>query len=123
LAVKISALCDEYGIDQVEMAQVIGFTMECFDKGILTKEDTDGLRVEWGDAAASIKLTEMTAYREGFGDVFAEGVKRASEKIGSGKRRRLLRVRKGLMYDSKAVDEYKFKISLKLERSCLLNFV
>ena len=83
-AVKISALCDEYGVDQVEMAQVIGFAMECFDKGILTKEDTGGLRVEWGDAAASIKLTEMTAYREGFGDLFAEGVKRASEKIGKG---------------------------------------
>jgi len=84
LAAKMSALCDQYGMDMMEMAHIIGFTMECFDKGILTKEDTGGLKVEWGDAAASLKLIEMTAHREGFGDLFAEGVKRAADRIGKG---------------------------------------
>ena len=82
--VKMSALCDEYGMDAMEMAHVLGFTMECFDKGILTKEDTGGLRVEWGDMAASLKLIEMTCHREGFGDLFWEGVKRAADRIGKG---------------------------------------
>ena len=84
LTVKMSALCDQYGMDMMEMANIIGFVMECFDKGILTKSDTDGLRVEWGDGAASLQLIEMTARREGFGAVFAEGVQRAAEKIGEG---------------------------------------
>jgi len=81
---KMTALCDELGMDQMEMAHIIGFTMECFDKGILTKEDTDGLTVKWGDMAASLNLIQKTAYREGIGDVFAEGVERASKRIGRG---------------------------------------
>jgi aldehyde:ferredoxin oxidoreductase len=57
--------------------------MECFEKGILTKKDI-GFDVPWGDASATIKLTEMMGKREGFGDILANGVKRAAEKIGKG---------------------------------------
>lgn len=93
--VKASALCNEYGIDMLEMAQLIAYAMECFDHGILTTKDTGGLRVEWGKADASLELINMTVHRKGIGDLFAEGVKKASELVGKGSERFSLTV-KGL---------------------------
>ena len=92
---KATALSDEYGVDCMDMAAIIGYAMECFDNGILTEKDTDGLRVDWGNASAALKLMELTTYRKGIGDLFAEGVKRASEKIGQGSERFAVHV-KGL---------------------------
>lgn len=75
-------LCDEYGIDTMSSGIAIGFAMELFEKGVLTKEDTDGLELRFGNHEAMLELIKKIAYKEGIGAVLSEGVKRASEKIG-----------------------------------------
>ena len=62
----------------------MGFAIECYENGILTKADTAGLELRWGNDRAIVALTEKIAKREGLGDLLADGVKRTSEKIGEG---------------------------------------
>jgi aldehyde:ferredoxin oxidoreductase len=81
---KASELCNAYGMDTISTGTTIAFAMECFENGILTKENTDGLDLKFGNAEAMLKMVELIAKREGLGDILAEGVKRASEKIGRG---------------------------------------
>lgn len=82
IAVHSSWLCNEYGIDTISMGSAIAFAMECYEKGIITKEDAGGLELKWGAAETLPKMVEMTAFRQGLGEILAEGVKRASEKLG-----------------------------------------
>lgn len=77
-------LCDKLGLDTISTGNVIGFAMECYERGILDKSDTDGLELTFGDWGAQIELIKRIAYREGFGDVLAEGVMRAAARIGNG---------------------------------------
>ncbi len=80
----MGALGDELGMDYFDSSGAVAYAMECFEKGILTEADTDGLRLAWGDQDVIPKLLRMIAYREGIGDVLAEGLKRAPEIIGKG---------------------------------------
>jgi aldehyde:ferredoxin oxidoreductase len=73
---------DRMGLDVNEMGWVMGWVMECFEKGILTIKDTDGIEMTWGNVESVRKMIRKIAFREGIGDLLAEGVKRASEKIG-----------------------------------------
>jgi aldehyde:ferredoxin oxidoreductase len=75
-------LCNAHSLDTISTGVSIAFAMECYEKGLLTKEDTDGLELNFGNAAAMVELIELIAHRKGFGDSVAEGVKRMSEKIG-----------------------------------------
>lgn len=77
-----SQLLNQYVLDSISTGVAIAFAMECFENGILTSEDTDGLELRFGNTDAPARLIPMIAKREGFGAVLAEGVKRASEKIG-----------------------------------------
>jgi len=77
-------LCNLLGLDTISTGCVIAFAMECFDKGILTTEDTGGKSIGFGDVDALIWLIKQIAAREGIGDVLSLGVKRAAEKIGRG---------------------------------------
>jgi aldehyde:ferredoxin oxidoreductase len=79
---KINEIASKYCMDTISLGGTIGFVMECFEKGILTTEHTDGLAVRFGDAAAAIKLAEMIGRREGIGDLLAEGPARAARKRG-----------------------------------------
>ena len=81
---KGNQLCNQYVLDTISTGAVIAFAMECYENGILTKEDTGGLAVDFGNEEALLKLIEMIGRREGIGDVLAEGVKRAAAKIGKG---------------------------------------
>lgn len=81
---KADRLCDEYGIDTISTGLIIGFAMECYENGILTKKDTGGLDLKFGNHEAVVKMVEAIGNREGLGDILAEGVKRAAEKIGRG---------------------------------------
>ncbi len=74
-------LCDIYGLDTISTGNVIGFAMECYENGLL---GTDGLKLEWGNATAMMQLIEMIAYRQGIGNILAEGVKKAAEYIENG---------------------------------------
>jgi aldehyde:ferredoxin oxidoreductase len=81
--IKANDVCNRYGLDTISTGACVAFVMECFEKGILTAKDV-GFEVKFGDASAAIKLTELIAKREGIGDILADGVKKASEKIGKG---------------------------------------
>jgi len=82
--IRAHILCNEYGIDIDTVAESIAWAYECYEKGIIDKSDTNGLELTWGNYKVLISLIEKIAYREGFGDILAEGVKRASEVIGKG---------------------------------------
>jgi len=77
-------LCNEYGLDTISTGATIAFAMECFERGILTKVQTGGLALQFGDAPLVVELVEKIAKREGIGDLLAEGTKRVSEKLGRG---------------------------------------
>lgn len=81
---KANILCDEYGIDTISTGVSIGFAMECFQRGIITTEDTNGLKLEWGNSDVIIELTEKIAKREGIGAILADGVRKAAKRIGNG---------------------------------------
>ena len=81
-AVMLSDLTDRLGMDSNEAGWTIAFVIECFEKGLLTTNDTDGLKMTWGNVGAVKEMLLKMARREGFGDVLAEGVMRAAEKIG-----------------------------------------
>jgi aldehyde:ferredoxin oxidoreductase len=69
-------------MDCNEASWVVGWVMECYQKGALKKEDLDGLEMTWGNVEATRALLENIANRKGYGDTLAEGVKRAAEKMG-----------------------------------------
>ena len=78
----LNDLCNRAGIDTISVGSAIAFAMECFEEGILTEKDIDGLNLKWGNTDAIVKLTKKIIKREGFGDVLADGVQKAAEKIG-----------------------------------------
>ncbi len=82
--IKADELCGRYGIDTISTGVSISFAMECFEEGILTRSDTDGLELTFGNAEAMLAMVERIALRQGLGDILAEGTKRAAERIGKG---------------------------------------
>ena len=97
-------LCDDYGLDVVSTGSTIAFAIECYEKGILTKADTNGLELKFGDADVAIQLIHKIAKREGIGDLLAEGTKRVAAKLDKGAEKFAMNV-KGLelpAYDPRA---------------------
>ncbi|MEM2912215.1 MAG: aldehyde ferredoxin oxidoreductase family protein [Candidatus Bathyarchaeia archaeon] len=82
--IKGSELCNYYGMDSISAGVIVGFAMDCYEKGILTQKDMDGIEARFGNPEALVKLLEKMGRREGIGDILAEGVKFAAEKIGNG---------------------------------------
>ncbi|MFQ6015124.1 MAG: aldehyde ferredoxin oxidoreductase family protein [Anaerolineae bacterium] len=76
-------LCDEWGLDTISAGNVIAFAMECFEGGLITTDDTDGLELNFGNAQAMFTLIEKIAKREGIGHILAEGSKAAAERFGA----------------------------------------
>jgi aldehyde:ferredoxin oxidoreductase len=90
---KCQDLCDQYGLDSVSAGQVISWAMDCYDRGILSSQDTDGIPLEWGNYKSVIKLLHKVAKREGLGDLLAEGEKRAPLKLGRGSEKLMYHVK------------------------------
>jgi len=82
--VKATELCDRLGLDTISAGVTIAWAMECYEKGILKKKQVDDLDLRFGNYEAEIQILRKMALREGIGDLLAEGVKRASEKVGKG---------------------------------------
>jgi aldehyde:ferredoxin oxidoreductase len=82
--VKANEICNEYGMDTISLGATIAFAMECFEHGILTQKDCDGLELTWGHDRAIVALAEKIARREGIGDILADGARAAAERIGRG---------------------------------------
>jgi len=77
-------ICNRYGLDTISAGGVIGFAIECYENGVITKADTDGIELTWGNHRALVDMTWKMAKREGLGDALADGVKVAAKKIGKG---------------------------------------
>ncbi len=73
---------NDYGMDTISLSSVVAFAIEAYENGLLTKEDTGGIELKWGDADAVLSLIDMIANREGIGDLLAEGTKAAAERLG-----------------------------------------
>jgi len=82
--VKVNAQINDYGLDSISLGGTIAFAMECYEAGLLTDQDTGGLKLNFGNSTSMLKLVELIAYREGIGDLLAEGSLRAARKIGKG---------------------------------------
>jgi len=85
-------ICNRYGLDTISAGACIAFAIECYENGILTKSDTDGLEMTWGNHKSIIAMLEKLAKREGFGDILADGVQKAAEKIGKGSQKYAMHV-------------------------------
>jgi len=94
-AIMLSDTVDRLGLDTNEAGWLMAMVMECYEKGILTDSDTDGLKMTWGNVEAAKAMLHKIAGREGLGDILAEGVMRASQKIGKGASELGVYVKKG----------------------------
>jgi aldehyde:ferredoxin oxidoreductase len=92
---KENQLCNAYGVDTISTGVIIAWLMECYERGIISKKDIDGIEATWGNADAALKLIEKIATRDGVGNLLAEGIKRAAKKIGRGSERYTMEI-KGL---------------------------
>jgi aldehyde:ferredoxin oxidoreductase len=79
---QANILCDQLGMDTISAGNVIGFVMECFEKELISPDQTGGLEIRFGDSEASLTALEMMAMRHGFGDIMAEGVRATAKYIG-----------------------------------------
>lgn len=77
-------LSNYYGIDAISVGVIVAFAMDCYENGILTEKDLDGIDAQFGNQEALIELIHKIGKREGIGDILAEGVKIAGEKIDKG---------------------------------------
>ncbi len=106
-------LCDEYGLDTMSVGVTIGFAMELYEKGIISKEDTDGLELNFGNHEAMIEMIRRIAFRQGFGEILADGSKAAAARIGKGSEKYAMHI-KGLElpgYDPRGVKTHGFSFA------------
>ena len=79
---QLNELLNRAGMDCISAGNTVAWAIECYENGILTREQTDGLELTWGNTEAILTLVKRMIAREGFGDAIADGVKRASERFG-----------------------------------------
>ena len=79
---KANALCNQLGLDVDAAGGSIGWAMECYQRKIINERDTDGLKLKWGDADVALELIRKMSFREGFGNILAEGCAKAADMIG-----------------------------------------
>ncbi|OFW58673.1 MAG: hypothetical protein A2133_08130, partial [Actinobacteria bacterium RBG_16_64_13] len=77
-------LCNLYGLDTISAGATVAFAIECYENGLISKPDTDGLELTWGNCDAHVGILEKMCAREGIGDILADGAKWAAGKIGRG---------------------------------------
>jgi aldehyde:ferredoxin oxidoreductase len=93
-------LCNQYGLDSDNAAGAIAWLMECQQRGLLTQRDTDGLDLTWGNHHAVHALIRKIAYREGVGNLLAEGGVRAARKLGRGSEKYVVHVKGQELHES-----------------------
>lgn len=91
---KANELCNKYTIDTMSSGGTLAFAIECFEKGLITKEDTGGVNLKFVNVNAVLRLIEMIGNREGIGDILAEGSARAAIKFGSKAKNYAMHVKK-----------------------------
>ncbi|MBM2832654.1 MAG: Aldehyde ferredoxin oxidoreductase [Dehalococcoidia bacterium] len=81
-AIAISKYCTDFGLDASEVAMLLAWLADCQQRGVMTPKDTDGMAVRWGEEGAALELLRRIAFRQGFGDMLAEGLGRAAKASG-----------------------------------------
>jgi aldehyde:ferredoxin oxidoreductase len=81
-SIAADQLCDDLGLDTISTGNTIGFAYELYDRGLISREDADGLELNWGNTASMIELIKKIAIREGIGNLLAEGTARVAKTIG-----------------------------------------
>lgn len=80
--ILINDICNRAGVDTISTGATVGFAIECYENGLITEKETDGIKLEWGNAELIVNLTRKICFKEGnFGKIFGNGVRVASEKI------------------------------------------
>jgi aldehyde:ferredoxin oxidoreductase len=87
-------LANQYGMDTIGLGGSISLAIDLFEKGIITKADTDGMELRWGDTDLFVDLIHKTAHREGFGDLLADGAYWMAQKIGRGAEKHVYHMKK-----------------------------
>ena len=82
--IKANELCNIYGLDTISTGNLIQWAMECYERGVIKPDQTGGLKLEWGNSDAIVQMVTRIGLRQGLGNILADGVKRASERIGQG---------------------------------------
>lgn len=114
VAAKGTELADRYGLDGLGLTNVLGFAMECYEKGLITKEDTGGLDLKFGNWEAAFQMMEKIVRREGLGDILADGPVRAAAYIGKGSDKFIVHV-KGMplpMHDHRSAYGYALQYAI-----------
>jgi aldehyde:ferredoxin oxidoreductase len=122
---KANEICDRLGIDTISAGNALAFTIECYEKEIITKEDTGGIELTFGNHEAIITALRKIAYRQDLGNILAEGVKRASEIIGKGSRKFAVHV-KGLEppgYDPRGLKGVALAYAVSCRGACHLRHI
>jgi aldehyde:ferredoxin oxidoreductase len=120
---KANELCNRAGLDTISCGCTIAFAIDCYEAGILTDADTDGLKLNWGAADAVIELIGKITNRDGFGDILAEGSRAAAKKIGKGAADLTAEV-KGLeapMHDPRAFHGLGLAYAMSIRGACHLS--
>lgn len=79
---KANYLCDDLGMDTISTGVVISFAMECYERGILSKKETGGLELKFGNYEVMLELLELIAHKKGFGAFCAQGVREMAHQLG-----------------------------------------
>ncbi len=82
--IKANDICNRYGMDTISAGATIAFALECYENGVINSKDTNGLDLRWGDHTQVVSLLKQMGEREALGDILADGVKKAAERIGKG---------------------------------------
>ncbi len=120
--VKANEACNRYGLDTLSCGASIAFAIDCFENGLIGKQDTDGIELKWGDIGTVLKMVDKIAQREGFGDVLAEGARRVAREIGKNARDYAVEV-KGLelpMHDPRAAHGVGLAYATSIRGGCHL---
>lgn len=94
-AAMLCVLTDRLGFDNNEVGWIVSWLMECYERGLVTKEQLNGIELTWGNVEATKELLHLIAFRDGIGELLAEGVMRASQKLGGEAARAAIYTKKG----------------------------
>ncbi|MCG7854063.1 MAG: aldehyde ferredoxin oxidoreductase family protein [Methanosarcinaceae archaeon] len=114
---KIRDLCDRHGLDEFMIFYTIGWAMECYERGILTWTDTEGLDLVFGNEDVLVPLVEKIIKREGFGDLLAKGAFEAAKTVGKGSERYVLAIKGQELEVMPQRGVYQFALSLAVSEN------
>jgi aldehyde:ferredoxin oxidoreductase len=123
--VKANEACNRYGLDTISCGASIAFAIDCFENGLIAKQDTDGIELKWGSIDAALKTVDKIARRHGFGDILAGGSRHAVQKIGKNARDYAIEI-KGLelpMHDPRAGHGLGLAYATSIRGACHLTHI